>query len=275
MSDDKLRVLVLGAHPDDAEIHMGGTLARYRELGHAVKVISVTNGESGHHLTWGPELVARRKKELAASLGIIGATAEVWEFADGTLTPSLEVREKIIREIRTYKPDVLFTHRTNDYHPDHRAVGQAVQDASYMVTVPAVASDTPALVKDCIVAYMRDHFTKPTPLQADVVVDVTDQMETIFDMAHQHTSQVYEWLAYNRGVPEGEVPKEDGARRAWLRGRFEYLWTEFADKYRKELVETYGAERGGAIKYAEGFEISEYAAGMGEDQKRRLFPFGD
>ncbi|MHC4997052.1 MAG: PIG-L deacetylase family protein [Planctomycetota bacterium] len=273
MAEDQLKILVLGAHPDDAEIHMGGTLARYREQGHEVKVVSVTNGQSGHHVTWGPELVERRTKELKASLDIIGAQAEVWEYPDGALTPTLEVRERVIREIRTFKPDVLFTHRTNDYHPDHRAVGQAVQDASYMVTVPAVASDTPAIVKDCVVAYMRDRFTKPTPLQADVVVDVTDQIDTVFDMAHEHTSQVYEWLAYNWGLDESQVPSDDAGRRAWLRGHFERFWTEFADKYRDELIETYGEEKGAAIQYAEGFEISEYAADMSDEQKRRLFPF--
>ncbi|MEK6237512.1 MAG: PIG-L family deacetylase [Planctomycetales bacterium] len=272
MTDQPLKLLVLGAHPDDADIHAGGLVSIYRQLGHQVKMISVTNGESGHHEIHGSELVAVRRKEAAASGAVTGATYEVWENPDGRLQSSLEVREQVIRELRTFAPDLVLTHRTNDYHPDHRAVGNVVRDASYMVTVPAVAPDVPSLRKDPVVAFMPDSFTKPTPLQGDVVVDVTEHVETVVDMLHCHTSQMYEWLPYNRRC-EAEVPQEEAERRAWMRPWYLDRVRPFADRYRAELVKTYGPIRGSEIEYCEVYEISEYAASFDEAARRRLFPF--
>lgn len=99
-----IRLLVLVAHPDDAEFHCGGLMTVYRELGNEVKIITVTNGEAGHHEMSGPSLTARRRGEAAAAARVIGATSEVWDFPDGKLQPTLEVRERIIREIRGFAP---------------------------------------------------------------------------------------------------------------------------------------------------------------------------
>jgi LmbE family N-acetylglucosaminyl deacetylase len=264
---DKLTILVLGAHPDDAELHMGGTLSRYRRLGHHVKIVSATNGAAGHHQLSGPVLIERRRRELAASTAIIGAESEVWEFPDGALLPSLELREQIITEIRRLKPDLIFTHRPNDYHPDHRAVGIAVQDASYLVTVPPVVPAVPALRNDAVVVYMNDTFTKPYPFQPDVIVDVTTEIDTIIEMAHCHTSQVYEWLPYNRSVDD--VPTSEDQRKVWLRSVIEARWTEWTNRFINELP----PGRSDTISFLEAFEISEYAAPMNADTKRRLFPF--
>jgi LmbE family N-acetylglucosaminyl deacetylase len=266
-----LNILVFGAHPDDAEYHCGGLIALYREHGHHVKVISVTNGDAGHHQISGPELAERRLAELTDALGTIGATCEIWDHHDGHLQPTLELRWQIIAEIRRTQPDLVLTHRTNDYHPDHRAVGVAVQDASYMVTVPPIVPDVPALRRDPVIAYMPDHFTKPSPLQGDVVVDVGSQMDRILEMCHRHTSQTYEWLPYNRGF--GNVPTGDSERKTWLRPILEERWSEITEGYRPELIATYGESRGNAIRFAEAYEISEYAASMDEDERKRLFPF--
>ncbi|HUG90842.1 MAG TPA: PIG-L family deacetylase, partial [Planctomycetaceae bacterium] len=160
MSDPSPRLLVLGAHPDDAEFHAGGLVSIYRRLGRAVKIVSVTDGSSGHHERRPEELRVIRAAEAAASGAVIGAESAVWDFRDGSLQPTLQVRERIIAEIRAYRPDLVLTHRPNDYHPDHRAVGQAVQDASYMVTVPPVVPHVPALRRDPVVAYMSDLFTR-------------------------------------------------------------------------------------------------------------------
>ena len=141
---------------------------------------------------------------------MIGATYETWDIPDGQLMPTLDVRLRVIREIRTFAPDLVLTHRTCDYHPDHRAVGQLVQDASYLVTVPNVLRDVPALRKDPAVAYMADTFSKPNRMTADVVLDVTDRLDTIVAMLACHRSQVFEWLAYEEGLL-GEVPADDEA----------------------------------------------------------------
>src|SRR5690606_27113077 len=121
----------------------------------------------------GQALAERRRAEAAAAGNVIGATYVTWDNHDGMLQPTLEVRWQVIREIRTYRPHLVLTHRPNDYHPDHRAVGNVVRDASYMVTVPAVVPDVPVVQKheEPVVAYMPDRFTKPYPLQPDAVID--------------------------------------------------------------------------------------------------------
>ena len=272
MSFAALRLLILGAHPDDAEYHAGGLAAIYREAGHVVKMVSVTNGESGHFRISGKELADIRRVEARAAGEVIGATYETWDNPDGRLLPTIEVRERIIREIRTFSPDLVLTHRLNDYHPDHRAVGQAVQDASYLVTVPPICPDVPALRRDPIVGYLPDLFTRPAPLRGDVVIDVGDRMPTIVQMLAAHRSQFFEWLPYNERRTD-EVPQSEADRIAWLRRWYEQKIAPLAERYRDELVAQYGPERGRKIAFCEVFEISEYAAPLDAASRRRLFWF--
>ncbi len=134
-----VRVICIGAHPDDCEIEFGGTAAKLAARGDAVKFVSVTNGEAGHHLHPGPKLVAIRKgeaEEAARRLGI--AATEVLQNPDGQLVPSIQARNELVRQIRAWEADVVITHRPWDYHPDHRYTGQLVQDSAYLVMVPFV-----------------------------------------------------------------------------------------------------------------------------------------
>jgi len=272
MADSPLRLLILGAHPDDAEYHAGGLATLYRGSGHTVKMVSVTDGRSGHQSISPSELIGIRRAEAAASGAVIGAEYVTWDNPDGSLVPSLAIREQIIREIRTFCPDLVLTHRTNDYHPDHRAVGQSVQDASFLVTVPGVVADVPALRRDPVVGYLPDRFTKPTPLAGDVVLDVGGQIDTIVAMLDCHRSQFYDWLPYNRGERE-PVPESPGERIAWLRRWYTDLLRPMAERYRRELIASYGDERGRSVEFCEVFEISEYAAPLDAPARARLFPW--
>jgi LmbE family N-acetylglucosaminyl deacetylase len=272
MTAAPLRLLILGAHPDDAEYHAGGLAAIYRAAGHVVKMVSVTNGQSGHHRISGRELAEIRREEARRAGEVIGAPYEVWEHPDGRLLPTIEVREQIIRALRTFGPDLVLTHRLNDYHPDHRAVGQAVQDASYLVTVPPICPDTPILRRDPVVAYLPDLFTRPAPLRGDVVVDVIDQLDTIVRMLAQHHSQFFEWIPYNERRTD-EPPASDADRHVWLRTWFEQKIAPRADRHREPLVAQYGADRGGRVKFCEVFEVSEYAAPLDAAARARLFWF--
>ncbi|MBW3599194.1 MAG: PIG-L family deacetylase, partial [Planctomycetes bacterium] len=259
----------LGAHPDDAEFQAGGLAAKYRQAGHVVKLVSVTYGAAGHYQTFGPPLAAGRKQEAAAAGRVIGAEYVTWDFPDGSLVPSLEVRLQIIREIRSFQPDLVLTHRPCDYHPDHRAVGAAVQDASYLVTVPAVAPETPALRRDPVVAYMPDLFTRPSPLRPDVLIDFSEHLETVVQMLACHRSQVFEWLPYNKGAAE-ELPADEEQRLAWLRGWLDARLRERADHFRDATIAAFG-DRGRSVTCLEVFEISEYAAPLDAAARERLF----
>jgi LmbE family N-acetylglucosaminyl deacetylase len=271
MSNAPLRLLILGAHPDDAEYHAGGLATLYRRRCDTVKMVSLTDGRSGHHERPPAALAALRREEAAAAGRVIGAAYETWDIPDGELMPTLEARWRVIREIRTFAPDLLLTHRTSDYHPDHRAVGQLVQDASYLVTVPNLLREVPPLRKDPVVAYMADVFTRPAPMLPEVVLDVSGELDTILAMLACQRSQVFEWLPYEEGLL-ADVPADEGEKLVWLRGWYMKHMRRRVERFRRELVAAYGAQRGAEIEAAEVYEISEYAARPDEALRARLFP---
>src|ERR1700722_14197480 len=183
-----LRLLIIGAHPDDADYAAGGLAALYRAAGHVVHMVSLTNGDAGHHVHAGQDLARRRRREAANAGDVIGAIYAVFDIHSGELLPSLENRRQVIRLLRSFRPDLVLTHRPNDYHPDHRYTSQLVQDAAYLVTVPAVAADTPHLARDPVIAYLPDDFQKPYPFQPAVVVDIGGVFDRMVAMLHCHTS---------------------------------------------------------------------------------------
>src|SRR3954454_24311741 len=188
MAEQPVRVLVIGAHPDDADIKAGGTAARWCALGHVVRLASLTDGRAGHQTMHGPRLAERRRAEAQAAAAVIGAAYEVFDHPDGELDDRLEYRLEVIRLLRTFRPDLVITHRPGDYHPDHRFAGLLVQDASYLATVPAVCPDTPHLQGSPVILYFSDAFRKPSQFEPHVVVDVEDELERLVDMLHCHTS---------------------------------------------------------------------------------------
>ncbi len=269
---ESLRVLIIGAHPDDPDYSAAGTAALYAQQGHTVKLVSLTNGDAGHHEMGGAPLAWRRRQEAAAAGAALGTEYITLDIHDGALLPTLENRNQVIALIRQFRPDLITIHRPNDYHPDHRYASQLVQDASYMVTVPNVVSHVPHLRTMPVIVHSWDHFQKPYPFQPDVVVAIDDVVEQKLDALHCHTSQMYEWLPYNGGYL-ADVPADLGARRAWLRKHHEPRLRRQAELYRARLVELYGAQRGRAIQYAESFEACEYGTPLTAENRARLFPF--
>lgn len=272
MSDSPLRILVIGAHPDDCEITCGGTATLYRQAGHVVKFVSVTNGESGHHEIPAEKLVAIRRAEAQAAADKTGIESEVLHFRDGQLEPSYEARRVLIRLIREFTPDLVLTHRPNDYHPDHRYTSQLVCDAAYMVTVPPVVPEVPALRDNPAIAYVADNFQKPIPFDPTVVVDIEPTIESAVDMLHCHKSQFYGWLAYNHRY-DIDLPESDLDRREFLGRMFRERIGGLADRFREQLVSTYGKIRGPQIRFIEAFERCEYGRQWDRDLIRKLFPF--
>jgi LmbE family N-acetylglucosaminyl deacetylase len=272
MPDRALRLLIVGAHPDDADYHAGGTAALYRAAGHVVKMASLTNGDAGHQSVRGTELARRRKAEAGAAGAVIGAEYEVFDNHDGELLPTLENRHAVIRLLRSFKPDLVLTHRPNDYHPDHRYTSQLVQDAAYMITVPAVLPDVPHLASNPVIAYVADDFRKPLPFQPDVIVDVGAVVESIVEMLHCHQSQFYEWLPFNKRLLD-RVPLGEAERRDWLGAQVKARLQRRADQFRGVLAASLGSEKRSQVNYVEAFEVCEYGAPLDEDSRRRLFPF--
>jgi LmbE family N-acetylglucosaminyl deacetylase len=271
--DGKLRIIAFGAHPDDNELRLAGTAAMWAALGHHVKFVAVTNGDIGHWREAGGPLARRRTAEVEAAAKILGITTQVLDLHDGELEPTLANRRTITRLIREWKADIVLGHRPNDYHPDHRAVGQLVQDASYMVTVPFFCPDTPNLEHNPVFLSYEDDFTRPYPFQADIVVAIDSVVEKKLAVTAAMPSQFYEGGA-NGGpqfVPSDEAGKTKRANE--VREGFRKGFASTATQYRAKLRELYGAERGDAVQYAEAFEISEYGRRPNAEEIKRLFPF--
>ncbi|WP_395743242.1 PIG-L deacetylase family protein [Prosthecobacter sp.] len=274
--DGKLRIIVFGAHPDDAEYKTAGTAVKWARQGHHVKLVSVTNGDIGHWKEAGGPLALRRAAEVAACAKKLGVTSQVLDIHDGELMPSLENRKLITRVIREWKADIVIAHRPWDYHPDHRYVGVLLQDAAFMVTVPFIVPDVPPLKKNPVFLYSSDGFQKPYPFTPDIAVSVDDSFEQKLDGIHELTSQAYEGGASGSAeYVEKEVPpaSDETARRAWLKRRWGARQSSEAEKYRALLIKLYGEEKGSAVKYAETFEVCEYGRRPSPAEIRQLFPF--
>ena len=269
---EKLRVIAFGAHPDDCDQRVGGTAALWAARGHLVKFVSVTNGDAGHQSEGGGALAARRRaeaREAGRRLGI--AEYETLDNHDGELLPTLQVREQIIRRIRQWKADVVLGPRPNDYHPDHRYTGVLVQDAAYMVVVPNICPDTPALRKNPVFLYFQDRFERPNPFRADVAVAIDSVLDEKLLAIDAHVSQMYEWLPWVDGELD-RVPKDPGERLAWLRRT--RGGQPLAEAVRAALRKWYGS-RAEAVQAAEAFELCEYGRRPSEQDLRALFPFFD
>jgi len=265
-----VHVIAFGAHPDDCDQGAGGLAAKYAALGNKVKFVSLTNGDAGHQSQHGEELARRRRAEAQEAGRRIGIEYEVLDNHDGKLLPTLEVREQVIREIRQWKADIVIAPRPNDYHPDHRYTGVLVQDASYMVIVPNLVTDTPPLARNPVFLYYSDRFTRPQAFHADIVVSIDDVFEKKIDMLDAHVSQFYEWLPWTVGQLD-QVPNDRIERKKWLATRTT-AERKLQPEWQEALEKRYGAQRA-RIQYVEAFEITEYGHQPSEEEIRRLFPF--
>lgn len=269
-----MKILAIGAHQDDNEFRVGGMTVKWVAAGHEVQYLSMTNGCGGHHLLSKEETVAARAKESAAVAKHLGIRYDVWADQDDcVLVADLATRHRLMRYIREFSPDVIITHRTNDYHADHRAAALLVQDASYLLTVPHACPEVPAMRRMPTILYYEDAFTEP-PFRMHYVVGIDDAFEAKMHAANLNVSQVYEWLPYTY---EQKLPETEEEKRAILWGMeidenttdeevlahkrgYAVRFAKTAARFRRELIEKYGEEKGARVRYAEAFGLSEYGA---------------
>lgn len=266
-----MRLMFVGAHPDDGEGKCGGLAARYIEAGGEALFVSMTNGNAGHHELQPEELARTRAEEARQAAAVIGARYVVFNNDDGRLVPSVPVREVLIGLIREFRPDLLLGLRPFDYHPDHRAAGQLVIDASYMLTVPLIRPDVPHLERMPVIAYVADRFMRPVPFRPDAVLDISAYTDRKVRMLACHASQHFEWLPFNQGCLD-EVPAGEEGRMHWLDVRLRARYAAVAGRFRTQLAARYGTERAAAVTDAEAFEICEYGRQPDADLMAELFP---
>jgi len=271
--DGKLRIICFGAHPDDDEFSAGGVAAMWAARGHHVKFVSCTNGDIGHWGMAGGPLAQRRTAEVKRCAEIFGIETEVLDIHDGELLPTLENRKTIVRLIRQWRADIVMCHRSNDYHPDHRNVGLLVCDAGYMVGVPFFCPDTPYLRRNPVFLYYEDGFRKPNPFSPDIVVGIDEVIEKKLAAALALGSQTLEGGCDGSPSLYPSDPEKQRAREQEVRRGFESSFAGAANQFRKQLVEWYGQEQAGKIRYVEAFEICEYGRQPSQKEIRELFPF--
>lgn len=193
-------VLVITAHPDDAEVHAGGTVCRWTDEHHEVHYVICTSGDKGHAdpAIDKDQVIALRRAEQEAAARILGVrTVRFLAYEDGDLAwVGAQLTEELTRLIREDRPEIVLTHdpyvgppryTTYQLHPDHRAVGFAVIDAVYFrapghLYYPDLSSRglTPHRVAELLL-FMGDH--------ADEFVDIGSTFDRKVAAVRAHASQ--------------------------------------------------------------------------------------
>ncbi len=233
-----MRVLAIGAHPDDVEMYCSGALLACKARGDDVFICCVTNGDKGAYGMTSEELAAIRRKEAQAAADIIGAEMIFCGLPDGELFVCDEHRRPIIDAVRKAAPDFIITHSPNDYHPDHCNTSELVFSASFLAGAPNVPGAE--CIESCPGVPAVFYMDTPTGMAflPTEYVDITPHWDTKRRIIECHESQV-QWIkehdnldmvemgqvmARFRGVQSG-VQYAEGYRQLeqWPRMRAERL----------------------------------------------------
>ena len=251
-----MRVMVIGAHPDDADFECGATAIKLARAGARVQFVSVCNGNKGHQTMSSPDLAARRAKEAQAAAKIYGVEKyTIIGEPDCEVEPTLALRAKITKLIREFAPHAVFTHRPTDYHADHRATGTAVLDAIYMLGVPLYCPDAPVPEMLPFVMYTGDGFTLPRPFRADMIVAVDDVRDQLVEGFACHVSQVFEWLPPEHGFDPKKLGSDHASRIAYVKAHHMGRTRSNGRIHRAAIEKAFGAN---APEFVDVYELSEY-----------------
>jgi len=212
MNDDRT-VLVVAAHPDDAEFGAAGTVSRWTSEGRRVVYVVCTNGDKGtSDMQMTPQrLAAIREEEQRAAAKMVGVHEVVFlGYADGYLEYTDEFRGKLVRCIRQYRPYTILTsdpYRKYFWHHDHRIAGQVVMDAVY--------------------PYCRDHLYYPEHLKEglsthavrEVLLWGTDEPDTFFDIKDRFELKIAALKCHVSQVGNKEALREWVGNRARDNGK--------------------------------------------------------
>lgn len=182
-----MRVLAVGAHPDDLEILCAGTLAKYAARDDQVTMAIATNGEVGSNTLPKEEIAAVRKKEAEASAKILGAEFIWMGYPDEFLFSNEQTRLDFLNMVRRARPDIILTHGPTDYHPDHRTTGQILWDIRVMTTVPNIKTDAPICSKIPEIFYCDN--VAGIDFVPEHYVDISETFELKQKMLACHKSQ--------------------------------------------------------------------------------------
>ncbi|MEX2534420.1 MAG: PIG-L family deacetylase [Trueperaceae bacterium] len=233
-----MRVLAVGAHPDDIEILCAGTLARFVQEGHEVVMAHASVGDKGHGEIAHHEVGQLRQSEAREAAKVIGARSETLGFRDGEIAVNDENMRRVVDLIRHVAPDLIITHHFDDYHGDHNAITRLVVDGSFLATLPYFITSLPAHPTACPIYFMDT--LAGIGFEPSEYVDISETIPLKKAAMEKHQSQI-----------------------TWLR--------DHHSSNILELIDTIAAFRGlqCGVRYAEGFQSFR---AWGRLSTRRLLP---
>ena len=198
------RIVSIHAHPDDAEILAGGTLALLVRLGHAVIIVTMTPGDCGSSEHSPDEIAAIRRDEGAAAAALIGAGYVCAEFRDLAIFNDDPGRRRVTELLRTLRPDIVMTSAVSDYLCDHEMTSLLVRDACFAAPAPNYKTGGDAASLDRIPhLYFMDpiggHDREGHYVPPDFAVDVSQVLQVKKEMLASHASQ-RNWLLRQHGM---------------------------------------------------------------------------
>lgn len=229
-----MRVLAVGAHPDDLEILCAGTLVRYVREGHEVVMCNVASGDKGSASRTSEEIAEIRLEESRRAAALAGAEHRTLGLSDTTIQAADESQRLVMVELlRQVRPDIVITHYPDDYMGDHREVSKLVLDTTMTATLPLLETESPALDRVPPLFYMDTLAGLGfVPIE---YVDITESVEVKLEMLAAHASQC-EFLA------EDDVSIVDEVR-AVARFRGIQAGVRYAEGFAQALVWHRGTTR--------------------------------
>ncbi|WP_096188655.1 bacillithiol biosynthesis deacetylase BshB1 [Evansella halocellulosilytica] len=170
MNEEKLDILAIGAHPDDVEIGMGGTLAKYTNLGYKAAILNLTKAELSSNGT-----VEKRQEEAMLASSILGVNTTIqWSYPDRGLTlTAQQCIDSLVKVIRQYRPKLLFAPSKDDRHPDHVHCSNIVKEAHFNSGIHRyLPEEWQAYRPDQLYYYQINDIGNP-----DFIVDISEFME--------------------------------------------------------------------------------------------------
>jgi len=231
LSNHKLHILAIAAHPDDIELGCAGTLIKHAKAGQAVGIIDLTEGELG---TRGS--VATRYEEAANAAKVMGIIIrENAQMSDGFFRNDEAHQRKLISYIRHYQPEIVIANAVEDRHPDHGRGGRLIADACFLAGLRKIETERDGISQSPWRPKRVYHMIQDRPLIPTFIVDISDTFEQKMEAIRCYTSQFYnpgssEPLTY---IATGRFLNDVASRDA-LTGR--RIGTEYAEGFISENI---------------------------------------
>jgi N-acetylglucosamine malate deacetylase 1 len=185
---EKVSILAIGAHPDDVELSVGGTIAKHIHAGKKVAIVDLTEGELGSRGT-----VQTRYEEAAEAGRILGISARVnLQLADGFFEHNQASLLKIVEQIRDFQPEIVLANAIEDRHPDHGKGSKLISDACFLAGLRKIQTQLNGVEQTPWRPKVVYHYIQDRYLQPDFVIDVTDFVETKFKAIRAYKTQFFD-----------------------------------------------------------------------------------